>query len=197
MGSRNLAVAAVLGLFPLGACGAELDGVKLDDQVSVDGQPLQLNGMGLRTRYFFKVYVAGLYLAQKAASAEAAIGGGGAKRIVLVMRREATAEQFCESIEAGLRANNSDAQLAALQPQTEALYAMIRAAARASEGMRIVLDYAPSAAATTLFADGRPLGPAMPGEDFFRALLRIWLGEHAVQSDLKELLLGQRQTVAN
>lgn len=196
MASRILFLAALAAL-PVWASAAELDGVRLEDEASVDGQPLQLNGMGLRTRYFFKVYVAGLYLPQKASSAEAAIDGGGAKRIVLVMRREASAEQFCQSIEAGLRANNSEAQLAAVKSQSDALYAMIRAAAHAAEGMKIVLDYAPSARATTLYVDGRSLGPAMPGEPFFRALLRIWLGEHAVQGDLKELLLGQRQAVAN
>lgn len=193
---RALAVPALI-LFPLWAIGADLDGVKLEDDAFVDGHRLQLNGLGLRTRYFFKVYVAGLYLPRRAASAEDALAGSGAKRIVLVMRREASAEQFCESIDAGLRANNSPAELDRVKPQTEALYAMIRAAAQARAGMKIVLDYAPSAGATTLYGDGRPLGPPMPGEGFFRALLRIWLGERPVQNDLKELLLGHRDTAAN
>lgn len=196
MASRLLLASLALFL-PLGSLAAELDGVKLEDSIVVDGQPLQLNGIGLRTRYFFKVYIAGLYLPYKTASAQAAIDGGGAKRIVMVMRRNATADQFCDSIGAGLRANNSESQLAEVRTQTESLYAMIRAKARAHEGMKIVLDYAPSTAATTLYADGRALGPAMPGEPFFRALLRIWLGERPVQADLKDLLLGQRQTVAN
>ena len=196
MASRPLFLGLLLAL-PAWASGADLDGVQLEDRIVVDGQALQLNGIGLRTRYFFKVYVAGLYLQNKAASAQAAIDGGGAKRIVLVMRRDATAEQFCDSIDAGLRANNSEPQLAEVKAQTEALYGMIRARAQAHEGMKIVLDYAPSANATTLYADGRPLGPAMAGEPFFRALLRIWLGERPVQSDLKELLLGERQTAAN
>lgn len=195
MGFRQLALSSFL-VFPLAALAAEVDGVRLEDEIRVDGQRLQLNGSGLRTRYFFKVYVAGLYLQEKAASARAALDAHGPKRIVLVMRRDATAEQFCQSIEAGLRANNSDPQLARVRPQTEALYGMIRAAARAQNGMRIVLDYLPSAGATTLYADGRPLGPPMRGEEFFRTLLRIWLGERPVQSDLKDLLLGRREVMA-
>ena len=191
MASKALILATtLLGAFP--ARAAELDGVSLEDRVQVDGQRLQLNGMGLRTRYFFKVYVAGLYLPRRTGTAQAAIGAAGAKRIVLVMRRDASAEQFCESIEGGLRANNSAAELARVRPQTEALYAMIRAAANAPTGMKIVLDYAPSVGATTLYADGKALGPPMAGEDFFRALLRIWLGDRAVQTDLKERLLGLR-----
>jgi len=31
------------------------------------------------------------------------------------------------------------------------------------------------------------------GEDFYRALLRIWLGENPVQADLKKALLGEKQ----
>ena len=171
--------------------GAELDGVRLDDQIRVDGQELQLNGIAVRTRYqFFKVYVAGLYLPQKATTPEAAIDGKGAKRISLTMVRDATAEQFVESIDHGLRTNNSEAQLAEVKPQVDALYAKIRAVKEAKSGLRIVLDYSPSSSSTTLFVDSGAQGEPMKGEAFYRALLRIWLGEQPVQEDLKKALLG-------
>jgi hypothetical protein len=170
---------------------AELEGVQLEDRVQVDGQALELNGMALRTRMFFKVYVAGLYLPQKVTSAQTAIEGQGAKRIVLVMMRDATADQFCESIALGLEANNGEESVERVKPQTEALFAKIRAVGEARKGMRIVLDYSPSAAATTLFVDGAAQGDPMPGRDFFQALLRIWLGERPVQPDLKRMLLRQ------
>jgi len=177
--------------FCLAAQGAELEGVRLDDRVRVDGQEIHLNGMAMRTRYqFFKVYVAGLYLPQKAITPAAAIDGGGAKRISLTMMRDATAEQFVESIDYGLRANNSEAQLAEARPQIDELFAKIRAVKEAKEGMRIVLDYSPSSSSTTLFVDGKAQGGSMAGEPFFRALLRIWLGENPVQEDLKKILLG-------
>lgn len=191
MASRLLALALLGGA--LAAQAAELEGVRLEDRVRVDGQELQLNGMALRVRYsLFKVYVAGLYLPQRTTTARAAFESRGAKRIVLVMMREATAEQFVESIAAGLRANNNGAELGRVRAQTEALFAKIRGIGQAGAGMRIVLDYAPSAGATTLIVDGRPQGAPMRGEDFYRALLRIWLGERPVQDDLKQLLLGQR-----
>jgi hypothetical protein len=164
--------------------------VTLEDRIRIDGHELQLNGMALRTRVIFKVYVAGLYLPEKAASAQAAIEARGAKRIVLVMMREASAQQFFESIESGMRANNSEAQIAAVKTQTEELMTMIRAVGQAKKGMRIALDYEPSAGGTTLFVDGVAQGKPMSGEAFYQALLRIWLGEDPVQLDLKEALLG-------
>jgi hypothetical protein len=178
-------------IFSMVVSAAELEGVKLDDRVRVDGQELQLNGIAVRTRYqFFKVYVAGLYLPQKTTAPEAAIDGKGAKRISLTMVRDANADQFVESIDHGLRANNSEAQLAEVKPQVDALYSKIRAVKEAQKGMRIVLDYSPSSASTTLFVDGAAQGDAMKGEAFYRALLRIWLGEKPVQEDLKKALLG-------
>ena len=178
-------------LFAVGVQAAELEGVQLEERAHVDGQALELNGMAVRTRYFFKVYVAGLYLPQKVSSAQTAIEGPGAKRIVLVMLRDATAEQFCESIDAGLDANHSDAELEKIQPQVDALFAKIRTIGEARKGMRIVLDYSPSAASTMLYVDGTAQGEPMRGPEFFRALLRIWLGERPAEAELKRMLLRQ------
>ena len=40
--------------------------------------------------------------------------------------------------------------------------------------------------ATTAFAE-----TDLPGEDFYKALLRIWLGDHPAQDDLKDALPGK------
>ena len=180
----------ILLLFALPINAAELDGVTLEDRVRIDGQELRLNGLAVRTRFIFKVYVAGLYLPAKATMAKAAIESKGAKRIILVMMRDADAEQFVESIETGMRANNSEAQIAAVKAQIDELMAMIRAVGQSKKGARIVLDYAPSNGGTTLFVDGVAQGKPMAGEAFYQVLLRIWLGEDPVQLDLKEALLG-------
>ena len=187
MVSRLLALILATGV----AHAAELEGVKLADRVQVDGQALELNGMALRTRFFFKVYVAGLYLPEKVTSAQAALEAPGAKRIVLVMMRDADAEQFCESIGAGLRANHSEAELERVKTQVDALMAKIRLIGEARKGTTIVLDYLPSLGATMLEVDGVARGEPMAGDAFYDALLRIWLGERPAQADLKRALLGQ------
>jgi Chalcone isomerase-like len=170
---------------------AELEGVTLGDRVRVDGQELQLNGIALRTRMvFFKVYVAGLYLPERATTAPAVLAAKGAKRIHLAMVRDADADQFVESILTGMRLNHSEAELEAVKKQTDELIAMIRKVGTSQKGAAIVLDYAPSIDGTTLFVDGKPAGAPMAGEEFFRVLLRIWLGDNPAQEDLKRALLG-------
>ena len=173
-----------------GAHAAELEGVKLDDRTRVDGQEIQLNGIALRTRYaVFNVYVAGLYLPQKTTSGAAAIDTHGAKRMVLVMLRDVSAEQFIESFDVALRNNNSEAQLAEVKAQKEDLFARIRTIGEARKGTEIVLDYLPSAG-TLLVVAGTPRGKPISGEAFYRAVLRSWVGENPMQEDMKKALLG-------
>jgi hypothetical protein len=172
------------------AQAAELEGVKIEDRARVDGQEIQLNGIALRKRYVvFKVYVAGLYLPQKTTSGQVAVDARGAKRMLLVMLRDVTGEQFIESFDVALRANNSEAQLAEVRAQKDDLFARIRTIGGAKNGMRIELDYAPSAG-TSLVVDGAAKGKPMPGEAFYRAILRSWIGENPLQEDMKKALLG-------
>jgi hypothetical protein len=53
----------------------------------------------------------------------------------------------------------------------------------------ITLDYIPESG-TRVTLNGEPKGEAIAGDDFYRALLRIWLGENPVDSSLKKALLG-------
>jgi hypothetical protein len=41
--------------------------------------------------------------------------------------------------------------------------------------------------------NGAARGKPIQGEDFYRALMRIWLGDKPVDGDLKQGMLGQVQ----
>ena len=60
----------------------------------------------------------------------------------------------------------------------------------AKTGLAIDLDWLPGAGTQVTIA-GQPRGKPIAGEDFYRALLKIWLGDNPVSSDLKKSLLGQ------
>lgn len=70
-------MALVLALAAGHAAAAEVAGVKLEDKASLGGKELVLNGAGLRTRFMLKIYVAGLYLAEKKGSAADAVAAPG------------------------------------------------------------------------------------------------------------------------
>ncbi len=184
---RALGIFLLLASLPSAA--AELEDVKLDDRIRAGAHELQLNGIALRKRAFFKVYVAGLYLPAKATSAEAVLAAPGAKRMTMVMLRDVGAETFSASLADGLRDNLSEAELARLKPQIDELMATMQRIGEAKKGAVILLDYAP-ASGTSFAVNGTPQGKPIGDEEFFRALLRIWLGERPVSADMKSALLG-------
>ena len=149
---------------------------------------LALNGAGVRTRLFFQVYAIGLYLPQKGASAGAILAQPGPKRVAIHMLRDVGADTFTEALADGIRANHSEADAKALEPRVKELAAGIAELKEAKKGMAITLDW--NGKDTVLAANGKPSGKPIAGEDFYRALLRIWLGDKPVQDDLKKALLG-------
>lgn len=192
---KFVAVLAAAGACLMGQAGqaAEVAGVTLDDAATLSGQPLVLNGLGLRSKMFIKVYVVGLYLPHKETRAPEVLVMPGAKRLQLVMMRDVGAELLADSLSKGLAENTAKAELAQLQPRVEALKATMRSLGEAHKGSRILLDYQPGAG-THVTVDGRAVGGDIPGEDFYRALLRIWIGDEVASKPLKSELLGLPRT---
>jgi chalcone isomerase-like protein len=181
-------VVAMLFLVALAAPAAEVAGVKVDDKTRVGDAELALNGAGLRKRAFFQVYAIGLYLPQKSSSSAAVLEQPGPKRVAIHMLRDVGADAFTEALADGIRANHSEAETKALEPRLKELGAIMAELKEAKKGMAIALDW--NGKETTLVANGQPRGKPIPGEDFYRALLKIWIGDKPVQDDLKKALLG-------
>jgi len=170
----------------------EVAGVKFDDTAKVGAGDTVLNGAGMRNRVFFKVYALGLYLPQKAASAADALAAKGAKRIAIVTLRDLTAEQFVDALLEALKKNHDEAVLAALQPKIDQFRSTMLSIGNAPEKSVVNLDWLPETG-TRLSFNGTQKGSDIAGEDFFRALMRIWIGDKPAQDDLKEKLLGKTQ----
>ncbi len=180
--------AFLLLLAPFAVTAAEVEGVRIDDKTRVANAELTLNGAGLRKRVFFKVYVIGLYVAQKSSSAATLVGQPGPKRVAIRMLRDVSADAFNEALAEGIRANHSEAEARALEPRLKELGAIMAGVGEAKKGMAINLDW--TGAETQVAIQDKPAGKPIAGEDFYRALLRIWLGDKPVQDDLKAALLG-------
>ncbi len=172
------------------SAAAEVAGVRVDETTRVAGADLRLNGAGLRSKAFFKVYAMGLYLQDKASTGAAVLAAPGPKRVHLRMLRNVDAEDFSEALSEGLKDNHSEADFKALAPRTAILVGLMNEIKEAKTGLAIDLDWIPGAG-TQVIIGGQPRGKPIPGEDFYRALLRIWVGDNPVSGDLKKSLLGQ------
>jgi len=176
--------------FALGAAAAEVAGVKMPDTMKLGNADLMFNGGGLRIKVFFKVYVAGLYLTEKKGTAADVLGLKGPKRMHIVTRRDLGAEDFANALVEGIHNNLPESEAAAMKPRIEQFRKAILDIKETKEGTVVELDYLPETG-TRFSLNGQQRGADIPGEDFYRALLRIWLGDKPAQEDLKNALLGK------
>lgn len=179
-----------LALASLPARSADVAGVRFAETLEfAPGAALVLNGAGLRKRAFFDVYAMGLYLGTKKTAPAEVLALAGPKRVSIVMLRDVGADQFADALADGVRANHGEAEAKALDGRLQQLVAIMAQMKEAKKGMRIELDWVPGAG-TRVSIEGKPAAAPIAGEDFYRALLRIWLGEQPVSGDLKKALLG-------
>ena len=174
---------ALLATLP--AAAGELAGVTLPDTATVGGKTLQLNGMGLRKKFFIKVYVAGLYLETKSSDADAILAADQPREMVMHFVYGVGKEKICEAWNEGLE-NNRPGAGEKVKSQFVTLCDMME---DFEKGDRMVFTYDP-AAGTTVNVRGKDKG-TIEGKAFADALFSTWLGPEPPSEDFKEGLLGQ------
>jgi len=178
----------IAGLLLAGtAWAAEVEGVNVPESVEVGGSELLLNGAGVRTKFFFDIYVGTLYLTKKAGTSEEAIGMKGPKRVSMhMLYGEVSREKLIHGWEEGFRKNQSRKVMDTLKERLDQFNAMF---SDVKKGDVILLDYLPGEG-TSVTIRGERKG-VVPGKDFNDALLAVWLGRKPADSDLKEAMLSQ------
>lgn len=189
----GLLLAGSAGTSPAWAAAPEnpIAGVRFEPRVQLAGQALQLNGTGLRAVAWFKGYAAGLYLAQPAASAEAALALPGAKRLQMRLLVDVPMGEFVKAFHKGVERNTPAAQHAGLAERMARFDGLLQPLGKVRKGDLVNLDLVPGQG-MQFWLNGRQIGAAIPGDDFYAALLLIFLGEHPVDDKLKAGLLGRR-----
>lgn len=184
--AAHLVAAIPMAVAP--ARAAEVEGVSVDDTVELDGTRLELNGAGMRTVYIVKAYVAALYVPRRSPLAGELLAQRGPRRLSLTMLADLSAEWFTERFVKAMRDNHQQAELARLEPHIERLIDTMLTLGQTRKGERICIDYV--AGGTRVSVDGHPLGPDIPGEELFTAILRIFVGERPIDAELKQAMLG-------
>lgn len=158
----------------------------MPDSIRVDGQSLELNGIGVRTKTLFaiKVYVAGLYLEQRSHDATQIIATDGPRRLALRMTHDASRDKLEGEIRTGFE-RNSKRNAKALQQRLERF---LMGLPDLEEGQSLSITYVPGQGTTVHGTGGDKV--TVPGKDFADAVLWVWLGEHPIDAELARALLG-------
>jgi hypothetical protein len=162
----------------------------LRERTSVDGRELVLNGAGVNRRLFFKLYLVGLYLAERRQSPEDVLALGGPKRLSITLLRNLPTRGLVDALKGGIRVNCPAEERQALEGRIDPLAAALLAVEEGMRGDVITFDWLPGQG-TLVSVNGEAKGRLIPGVDVYRALLRVWLGDHPVSSGLKKALRGR------
>lgn len=174
-------------ILPRLACALEVAGVPLEPVVSVNGQALALNGAGLRTKVFFKVYVGALYVRAKSTDAYALLDSRDPWRMRLQLLRDLDAETLLGALRDGFDANLTATEKLAQAGNIDQFSVIMRRIGNSKKGDVVILDFGNDRITVNVGGESRG---TVEGQGFGRAILSIWLGEHPVDADLKKALLG-------
>ncbi|MGE4294051.1 MAG: chalcone isomerase family protein [Desulfovibrio sp.] len=150
----------------------------------MEGTPLVLNGLALRSVFVFDVYVAGLYLPEKNNDAEAILNVDAPRRMVMHFVRDVGRDDLNKGWLKGLKKNSPQAN-DALHADFDAFCGMMR---DIQDGEEMSFSYVPTKG-TDITVGGENRGVIL-GKDFADALWRCWIGPNPDpgKSFRKELL---------
>jgi len=161
---------ALVLLFVAPIVAGTLAGITLPDTLKLEDQTLVLNGMALRKKVVFKVYVAGLYLVAKEKNSEKILAADQPRCTVMHFLRDVDAGKISEAWFEGLAAN-TPGHSAELKKQFDVLASLME---NVQEGDKLVFTYHPGKG-TEVKVKGKIKG-TLGDKAFADALFSCWIG---------------------
>ena len=191
---RRAAVVALAAAAALPAHAVRYEGQDFADTLSLGGSTLTLNGTGKRQVAIYPMYLAALYLPQKAATPDAIYALPGPKRlemrIVIPLVKDVSTQEFVKAINKGVNRNSTEAEKAAVAERVKQFNAAISEVGRVKKGDLLHIDYVPAQGGTILTVNGKVWGKPIEGQDFYTAFLKVFLGDRNSDERLRTGLLG-------
>lgn len=166
------------------------EGQQFDLRVRVAGTELALNGTGVRQVAWFKGYLAALYLPARAATAAQAVGQAGPKRIQLRMLHDVPAVEFSKAVRKGVSRNLPAGDAVGLNDRLERFVKAIEALGKVRAKDVVNLDFEPGRG-LAMYVNATVRGEPIPGDDFYAALLRSFIGDVPYDVKMRAGLLGK------
>jgi hypothetical protein len=188
---RSAALAVVALSLPIAALSSAplaagtLAGVTMPDSVKAGDHQLALNGMALRSKAIFKVYVGGLYLPDKEHDWKKVLAEDEPRRMVMQWVRNVGKDLICEGWEEGLEANTPKAS-PEIKQNFQSLCGLMQ---DAKTGDRFVFTYLPGTGTEVAIND--TVKGTLGAKPFADALFACWIGAHPGPGEaFREGLMG-------
>lgn len=167
----------------------DVAGILLPGQFEKQDATLSLNGTAIRSKWGFKVYVTALYLTEASTDHDHILCiDKGHKRLHITMLRGVGAKKFTSTILKNIDVNFSEDERELFSTEVDSFLNVFDGGGSLVHGTTIDIDYLPGLG-TQVTVDGID-AEIIPGDDFYHALLRLWIGD-PLQSSIKHGLLGK------
>lgn len=176
---KKLTIVLLSLLLASAAGAAVVADVTLPDTITVEGQPLVLNGAGMRVKKFLvipvDVYVAGLYLKSKTSDAQAIINADETMMLkIQIVSSHLTAEKFKNATLEGFR-ESTGGNTAPIQREIDLF--MKAFAEEIKQGDVFDIQYVKDKG-VLVYKNGKTTPEVLvPGLNVKKALFGIWLGK--------------------
>lgn len=181
---QSLLLLSLFISFPVFA--RSVDDISIPDSLDVSGSTLQLNGAGIRKKFFMDIYIGALYLPARTPDSSAVLSDNGPAAVLMhIQHSEISQKKITQAWIDGLQANLNSEEMQQLQPTLDKFNALFT---DVHKGDEIRIDYSP-ASGTTVSINNQQRG-TVGDNTFFRSLLRVWIGNEPVSDSLKNAMLG-------
>lgn len=165
-----------------------VEGIVFEREAQVAGASLKLNGAGLRTKFVFKVYAAGLYLAAPAKTPAEIYAAKGPKRLKVSFVRETDATTLGKTMSQVMSDNLPREQFGKCIPGLIKLGELFAEKKKMGIGEMFTVDELPGKA--TLISINNKLAAEISEPEFFNCLMYNYFGDRPADAKLKVALLG-------
>ena len=181
-----LTISVFTFIYSQSSFSVEIEGVNIPKVIKLDNEFLTLNGAGIRTKFFFNIYIGSLYLKDKESNIDEILSDTQAKRISLhFLYKEVSKEKLTNGWIDGFKNNNNEIIFKSLKERLNKFNSYFDTT---HKGDIVILDFL-SNKKTRITINTKDKGEIM-GNDFQVALLKVWFGDDPADYNLKEAMLG-------
>ncbi|CCU72005.1 chalcone isomerase family protein [Thalassolituus oleivorans] len=174
-----------------GAQALKVEGINIENELPLLETPLVLKGAGVRTKFFYHLYVCALYLPEDTAADEdldilvyLSADKPLAMRIYIISDM-ITADRFADAAHEGF-VQATHGNTAPIQNEIETMVGAFRTTLQNHDVFDLVYD---PERGVVIYRNSEEQA-VVPGAEFKKAMFAIWLGDDPVQSKLKRDMLG-------
>lgn len=159
-----------------------------EPEIAVAGKTLVLNGSGIRTKFFLKIYAAGLYLPVKVTTPQDVFKSPGPKRLKVSVLRDLDAAGFGKTAMQVMSDNLPKDRMSPCVPGLAKMGEVFANKKKLAVGEFYTIDEIPGTG-VVISINGKPVAEIVESE-FFTCLMHNYFGDKPADNSLKTGLLG-------